>query len=322
MSSVPPLLELLALETLALLLEARPDVAPGPFHGPAEALLARVLRAGTRTLADLARSAVTRWLQHGPGVLLSTVHLFNRDEAAALADSLAATTGTAEMLGRALVRDHQRRVLRRHGLTEAVDAASEVLHEALGSGTPVLSPERAVEYFKGLVPTLGTDPDRFGQDQRRRAFTLAAATDEETLSRVQTAVRDRLEKGDSVDGGAKAVQAVLDQAGVTVRNPQYAEMVYRTNAVESMNQGAWEEMQDPDVRDTFPAWRYEAVVDSRSRPEHAARNGRMYAASVPFSVVRGTTPADVCNCRCTFTPVDKWDLQDMLARGAVLLTSA
>ncbi len=317
----PTLLELLALETVALLHEARPDVAPGPFHGPAEALLARVLKAGARTLADLARSAVTRWLQHGPGVLLSTVNLFDREETAALADSLAATTGTAEMLGRALVRDHQRRLLRRHGLTEAVDAGSEVLHEALGGGTPVLSPERAVEYFRNLVPTLGTDPQRFGADQRRRAFTLAAATDEETLVRVQAAVRDRLEKGDSVDGGAKAVQAVLDDAGVTTANDSYARLVYRTNAVESMNQGAWEEMQDPDVASSFPAWRYEAITDNRARPTHAARNGKLYPASMPFNVVRGTGPEDVCNCRCTFTPVFRTDLEEFLASGGQLETS-
>ncbi len=225
------------------------------------------------------------------------------------------------MLGRALVRDHQRRVLRRHGLTEAVDVASEVLHEALGGGTPILSPERAVEYFRGLVPTLGTDPQRFGADQRRRAFTLAAATDEETLARVQNAVRDRLEKGDSVDGGAAAVQAVLDQAGVTVRDDGYAVLVYRTNAMDALNQGTWEEMTDPDVADTFPAYIYSNPADSRSRPTHAARDGKLYPASIPFAVVRGTDISDIANCRCVFIPVDRWQLEERLARGERLETS-
>jgi hypothetical protein len=97
-----------------------------------------------------------------------------------------------------------------------------------------------------------------------------------------------------------------------------SEMIFRTNSMDAYNVGAWAEMSDPDVIETFPVWMYSAIVDERSRPWHAARDGLYFPASVPFTTVRGTTPRDVCNCRCTFIPVDKWQWQQLYARGVRL----
>jgi predicted double-glycine peptidase len=179
-----------------------------------------------------------------------------------------------------------------------------------------MPPQRAVEYFTGLVPTLGTDPQRFGDDLRRRAFTLAVATDQELLGRVQDLVGERLRTGQGVGPGGRDVQQLLDDAGVSTSNPQYAEAVFRTNTHDAYHQGGTEAMQDPDVRDTFPVWQYSNPHDSRSRKTHAERNGKYYPSSVPFVQVRGTDAGDAINCRCDQIPIDKWTWAKRRGSGA------
>src|SRR5262249_4274714 len=158
---------------------------------------------------------------------------------------------------------------------------------------PLLRPAAALRYFLRLEPALGVDPGRFGQALERQAFTLAAAVEETLLDRVQAAIARRLESGEKgARPGAAAVQGLLDEAGMSSRNPSYGELVWRTNVKDALEQGAWEEYSDPDVQAMMPAWRYENPQDARSRPEHAARAGQYYSASTSFSQVRGTGPED------------------------------
>src|SRR5262249_17569224 len=180
---------------------------------------------------------------------------------------------------------------------------------------PVLPPRQALQYFLRLEPLLGVDPYRFGADMERQAFTLAAATEETLLERIQAAIAERLESGE-VNEGPAAVQALLDAAGVSPANPGYADMVFRTNAVDAYNAGAWSEYQD--TAEDWPTWQYLNPDDPRSRPHHAARNGNYYPSSLSFSQVRGTDAADVINCRCSFLPIHRDDWADLKAAGARL----
>lgn len=98
------------------------------------------------------------------------------------------------------------------------------------------------------------------------------------------------------------------------------EMVYRTNVMDAHSAGHDREMQDEDMRETFPAWEYAPTIDGHSRPWHAKLAGRMYDQRVPFVLIRGTRAADVCNCRCVPIDLDRWEVQDRLAKGERLYT--
>jgi SPP1 gp7 family putative phage head morphogenesis protein len=235
---------------------------------------------------------VSRLLARYPTILVYPQRLFNDSELEQLAEVFARVGSTADLLGRGLVRDWQRRKEEQNAVAESL------LHEALTVPLTPLTPEAALDYFMSLVPTIGVDPQHFGPAMRRRAFTMAVATDTNLLDTVQTIITDVIASGEKVSAAPKMIQQVLDRAGVAPRNPQYAEMIARTNAMDAYNVGAFEEMTAPDVVDTFPVWKYSAIVDERSRPWHAARDGLYYPSSVPFTVVRGTTPRDVANCRC------------------------
>jgi predicted double-glycine peptidase len=201
----------------------------------------------------------------------------------------------------------------RYALAIGAPVHESRLHMQLSEGLGPLQPVQALDFFRALLPFLGTDPMRLLPDFRRHAFTLCVATEIELLRKVQGVIAERLANGDTTTGSA-AVQAVLDAAGVSARNSGYAEMVFRTNAMDSYNQGLQDQMREE--IDTFPVWRYSNPHDNRSRKTHAEKNGLYYPTSVPFTVIRGTGIEDVAQCRCTPVPIDRWNWAHLRRRGA------
>lgn len=236
------------------------------------------------------------------------VALFTDAERQRVADALAATNATADLLGRSRVRERQRRAIAVQGLHKLADEQPFSTFAETGPLKP-LPPARAIEYFKKLVPTLADDPD-FVERQERTGFTMAVATEETLLEKAKGIILEALKSGSSTDIAAADIRELLESVGVAPRNPQYSEMVVRTSMMRAYNEGAMHEMRDPDVQSTFPAWRYAAITDVRARPHHAARNGKLYPSSVDFATVRGTDASDVINCRCSFIPVSRFEIED------------
>lgn len=258
----------------------------------AEVLLKRALDNAQRQLLALARKGATRQLQQLGGTF------WTPRERGQLADVFLGVLGLSRALGVAVVRARLDSLKRRGRLKEAVQ------------------PDRAIEYLLSLVLSLGDDPQRGGIDMRRYAFTLAVATETELLGRVRDAIVGVLATGE-LGQGPRAVQAVLDAAGVATSNPSYATMVFRTNAKTAYDDSLQIELSQE--RELFPVWRYSNPDDSRSRPEHAAKDGNYYPSTVPFTTVRGTDKSQVINCRCVQVPIDKWDWEALRKNGARLV---
>jgi hypothetical protein len=193
-----------------------------------------------------------------------------------------------------------------------VEAFSDAATDWLGFADSVapMPFEEAINYFRSLVPTLGTDPRRDGPRLERRAFTIAVNTDQVLLEKIQNEIRTTLETGRSLPATTRSVQTLLTNVGVTPANPQYSELIARTNMLDAFNTGSMRELQDPDVKETFPAWQYLAVVDGRQRPWHGDKNGNVYSSDVTFAEVRDSHKGefDGFNCRCSFLPLSKYDL--------------
>jgi SPP1 gp7 family putative phage head morphogenesis protein len=255
------------------------------------------MRHGREALAGALAPALRRALASGPDL---PQRLFSDAELHRLTEALAGANAAADLLGRARVRELV------HRNSDGPRKFAE-FRQFADAPIPPLSPEAALAYFRALVPTLGVDPRNYGRDMRRAAFTLAEATEQTLVEKVQAAIADVLEQGTGPEelSGEETIQQLLDAAGVTPRNSGYAEMVFRTNAADSYNTGSWDEFRSPDLADDFPAWQYTAVTDARSRPHHAARDGQIYPAETPFNTVRGTDISEVANCRCTFVPLHK-----------------
>lgn len=282
----------------------------------AEALLATAQREGTAVLYEVAKSAVKRLVAMGETKAASATELFNDEEKQKLADALAATNATADLLGRSRIR--LRLAKAQTGVRQFAEDATDF--ESFADGPPLLKPDAAVDYFKRLVPTLGVDPKRFGPAMERQAFTLAGQTDEVLLSRVQDVITQRLETGKGWSTAPQAIDDLLDEAGVGRRNAQRSEMIWRTNAQDSFQTGAMKEMQSDEVKEFMPVWKWLGILDGRQRPAHQVHFDKYYPNELSFAEVRDSVKGDFdgYNCRCSFAPIDKYEWAELQANGAKL----
>lgn len=282
-------------------------------------------RKGTATLTDILVPAIKRLLDGGAAKAMTSPHIFNGAELAKLTDAFAATIGTGSLLGAARIRQKQVQAeLTKDYFAEVSGPFATVQNEEL----PILPPWQALDYFKSLIPRLGVDPIHWAPLMQRTAFTLAAATEKTIVEDVQKVILDRMRTGqqwipeaDRLPGqqatGVADIQQILDETGCSPANPQYAQMVFRTNTMESYTTGYQLEMEHPDVKDFFPAWLYMGILDGREGDDHRPRFGRYYPNSLPFAVVRG---ARVFNCRCVPNAIDKYKWKRLQAQGATFST--
>lgn len=183
---------------------------PGPDGKRAEQLLATSREHGIATLAELAERGVRRLLHQPRPDTAAT--LFDDDELERLAGTLYGAIAAGDLLGRSRVR-RRAELAERNTFAEDDDPWHDFTDPI-----PAVEPEEAVRYFRNLVPSLADDPVRYGPALRREAFTLAVATERTLLDRVKAAIARGLVTGEDQTAD---IQAVLDDAGVTPRNPQY-----------------------------------------------------------------------------------------------------
>lgn len=273
----------------------------------------RSIRNGREILLDIVQAAANRATEYPGNETRLGRMIFTPEETDRLAFVLQSSLVLGELLGRFRMRQRSERVrerMQRDGIRRFADLPMPFTQIA-SVGIVPLDPEQAIEFFTGLMPAMGVQPQRIGSDSRRDAFTLARATTQIILRRVQTAIRSALQSG-MVAEGTQQVQVILDNAGVGGGNPQYAEMVFRTNIMDAYNTGSMAEIQAPDMRPFFPAWQYLGIKDGREGDDHSIHFDNYYPTSVPFADIRGPR---VFNCRCTFRPVDALEWQELKRNG-------
>ncbi len=121
---------------------------------------------------------------------------------------------------------------------------------------------------------------------RTKSFWISGVENDEVLKAIQKRITEAVNDG-------KTYQQFLDETELyfaelpTVR-PQ---TVFRTNLYSAYSIAQLEQVDQ--MRDRFPMWRYIAILDSATRPDHAALNGEVFPAG------QGPYPPIDYNCRCT-----------------------
>lgn len=156
------------------------------------------------------------------------------------------------------------------------------------------------------------------------SFTVAKMMDLDMLADVQESLAQALQDGQSFDAWKRTIRVelqrkgwwgtrdVVDPAtGATVRaqlgSPARLETIFRTNIQTAYSAGQWQKIQEQ--KQTFPFLMYDAVDDFRTRPEHAAWDGRV--ARVNDSFWQDHYPPNGWNCRCTVISLDEDDLAEL-----------
>ncbi len=173
-----------------------------------------------------------------------------------------------------------------------------------------LPPEKAIEYFKSKGYAFSWNWQDVWQEAQALSFTVAKAMRMDVLQTIRDEVQKALDEGLTFRDFQKALEPklvdlgwwgpheIMDADGVvsTVQlgSPYRLNTIYRTNMQTSYMAGRYADfMTNVDNR---PYWQYVAVMDSKTRPAHAALNGLVFRYDDPFWSTH--YPPNDWNCRC------------------------
>lgn len=141
-----------------------------------------------------------------------------------------------------------------------------------------------------------------------RVIAFAKSADDAVTDRVQKLFTRAIAEGTAeAEVGRRAVLEVAEVARETEEwSAAYARMAFRTNLNTAVTAGRFAQAQDPDVKAVMPAFRYDAVNDADTRPNHAALDGVIW--SVDSAHWQHHAPPNGWNCRCTVVAMSLYDL--------------
>lgn len=146
--------------------------------------------------------------------------------------------------------------------------------------------------------------DKLADEAKNQAFTVAKISSTATIDKIRDALYTSVEEGTSLGDFKRRIKDTLDESPI---GPAHLETVYRTNLQTAFSIGRDDLMDNPVVAEVFPYCAYEAIGDSRTRPDHWALmtlgidGTNIYRQDDPFWNVF-STPWDY-NCRCGQRPV-------------------
>jgi len=150
--------------------------------------------------------------------------------------------------------------------------------------------------------------DQLTREAKSRAFTVARQASVRVLSDIHAAMLAGVEQGETLHDFRRRLPELMEERGWTGAKPWHADLVFRQQSMMSYTAGRFRQMQDVGITH----WRYSALADGRTRPEHAALDGKVFAMSD-----RRYYPPWEFNCRCIAEPV----FDDELVRVSVALSA-
>ena len=184
-----------------------------------------------------------------------------------------------------------------------------------------LPPHRAVEYFKSKGFTFSWNWYDLWQEAHAKAFTVAKAMRLDILQDIREMVQKALEEGLTFQEFKKQLEPklrakgwwgkklIMDEKGniekVQLGSPHRLKTIYQANLQTAYNAGRYKEQIDN--AHNRPYLQYVAVMDSRTRPSHAALHGKVFRIDDPFWNTH--YPPLGFNCRCRVRSLSEDDIK-------------
>lgn len=128
------------------------------------------------------------------------------------------------------------------------------------------------------------------REEAQRAFDDGISLGEFKKNLIPTLQR----KGWWVPDGEQAIVTMPDGTTRKRLTPWRLETIYRTNLQVAYGTGRWKQIQE--VKARRPYLQYKAIMDSRTRDNHAAMHDKVYPVDHP--IWDTMTPSNGFNCRC------------------------
>jgi len=187
-----------------------------------------------------------------------------------------------------------------------------------------LSFDEAIKYFqdKGIEISPNSWKDLW-QQASIRGFTVSRVTAMDVLSDIHTAVDDAVSSGQSLGDFKKGIRDILEKKGWYAPKGENAELempdgtirkrltgwrldtIYNTNLQTAYSAGRYKQMMETKSREY---WQYKAIMDSATRPDHAAMNDRVWHRDHP--IWNTWYPPNGFNCRCYVKTLSERQMQE------------
>ncbi|EDQ9668108.1 TPA: phage head morphogenesis protein [Salmonella enterica] len=173
-----------------------------------------------------------------------------------------------------------------------------------------LPPAEAVAYFESKGYAIGLHWYDVEAAAQAKAFTVAGVLKLDVLADIRRGMQDILNSGGTLQDFERQLTPVLERKGWLGKGlvvdeetgelhgkrlmPRRLETIFRTNMQSAYMAGRWR--QQMATVGTHPYLQYVAVMDRRTRPSHAALDGRIFRYDDPGW--GAFYPPNGYNCRC------------------------
>lgn len=184
-----------------------------------------------------------------------------------------------------------------------------------------LEPRRAVEYFRAKGYEITWNWEAMAAEAHARAFTVAKAMRLDVLQTIRDELDRAIAGGTTLRDFQERLRPRLEALGwwgkqvmerpdgtaqlVQTGSPRRLETIYRTNLQSAFMAGRYRDFWDN--REARPYWMYVAVMDNRTRPAHAALNGKVFRYD--DAIWESCWPPNGYNCRCRVRALSPRDMQ-------------
>lgn len=175
-----------------------------------------------------------------------------------------------------------------------------------------LEPVEAVRYFRSKGMAVTENWHDLWQEAQARAFTVTGITKLDLLQDIRGAVDTAIREGRTERWFLNELAPVLKKKGwwgkkevadphtgevryVRQGSPARLKLIYRQNVQSAYMAGRYKRQLEN--ADHAPYWRYIAVLDQKTRPAHAALNGKVFRYDDPFWGAMYPPNGWMCRCR-------------------------
>ncbi|MEQ1890286.1 MAG: phage minor head protein [Alphaproteobacteria bacterium] len=170
--------------------------------------------------------------------------------------------------------------------------------------------DEAIDFLRQKVRLPTNSWTDIWEGAHARAFVIAGATQDALIADFHNAVTDALANGTTLATFRKDFDRIVAAHGWSYNGGAgwRSKVIYNTNLRMARAAGQWKQIQRQ--IEARPYLRYSAVMDSRTRPEHAAWHGTVLRADDPWW--RSHYPPNDWGCRCA---VEQWSTRDLDRHG-------
>ncbi len=171
-----------------------------------------------------------------------------------------------------------------------------------------LQPKEALAYWREKKVVSAAEFKSLEGAARSRAFAVSGLSRLDQIGAVQAAIGKAVENGETLADFKGRIGGILAEQGWSGKKAWRVENIFRTNVQSAYMAGRFQQMKR--VVTNRPFWKYSAVNDRRTRPEHSALHGMVYPHDHPFW--SQFYPPNGFMCRCTVTTISARQIK---ARG-------